>query len=730
MNTTVSIIVPVYNGEEYLRACLSSCLDQALEGMEIICVNDGSTDRSQTIIDDLAAMHPMIRCVAKENGGLSSARNAGMRAASGEYIQFLDCDDTLRPAMLAKAYAMAQELRLDMLFFDGETVFANEDTAKHYQHYQDLYRLRKPIAGVLTGEEMLTALNRSHSYRSSACMYLVRREHLLRQGLSFFEGILYEDNPFTMQALLSSQRTAYLQETVYRRLLRENSIVSGHKDYRHARSYYLAAQLEQLCMSRQRLSAEAMKAVAYQVERLKDNARKVYMALSDEERREGERQYTDAAMIKKALWGSTDAIPMQHTAERSYYLQKVLASLTQAPYDASKPFVTVVLPVYNTEELLPETLRDLQGQTLKNFEMIFVDDGSTDASCEVIESAARNDARIRLIRQENQYAGAARNRGLDAARGEYIVFLDADDRFDENLLALAYEQAKVHDAQVVIYDADLYTMPEGRMTPAAWLCLSGKLPRDVFAGKDAAKHLFAHTNPWTKLYRRSYLTEEGFRYQTLYSSNDVYFNLLALACAKRVVALPEVLVHYRVGQSTNIQSTKDAHPMDVYEAFTALQRELKRRGLYTHYRVPFAAKAMESMLRSLDTFRTPDAYRQLYEALHDYGLEQLDIDCLTEKDMTCSNGPAKLERCRSIRTLSYNEHLMQSLSQLRNSMEQKFTPENRSVHHADVFGFMPLPKRGPFKMARKKLHTACVVLWMHGMDGVKQVIKDKLASHG
>ena len=79
MNTTVSIIVPVYNGEEYLRACLSSCLDQALEGMEIICVNDGSTDRSQTIIDDLAAMHPMIRCVAKENGGLQVSASKRFR---------------------------------------------------------------------------------------------------------------------------------------------------------------------------------------------------------------------------------------------------------------------------------------------------------------------------------------------------------------------------------------------------------------------------------------------------------------------------------------------------------------------------------------------------------------------------------------------------------------------------------------------------------------------------
>ena len=94
--------------------------------------------------------------------------------------------------------------------------------------------------------------------------------------------------------------------------------------------------------------------------------------------------------------------------------------------------VSVVIPVYNVEEFLNNTLSDITGQTLKEIEIICVDDGSTDTSCKIIEEWQKRDSRIQLIKQKNQYAGVARNNGLKQAHGKYVVFWDADDLFERD----------------------------------------------------------------------------------------------------------------------------------------------------------------------------------------------------------------------------------------------------------------------------------------------------------
>ena len=107
----ISVIIPVYNGETYLAQCLDSIIGQTLKEIEIICVNDGSKDRTQQILEKYAEKDSRIQIISQENGGAGAARNAGLRIARGEYLSILDGDDFFEPDMLEKAYKKAKESR-------------------------------------------------------------------------------------------------------------------------------------------------------------------------------------------------------------------------------------------------------------------------------------------------------------------------------------------------------------------------------------------------------------------------------------------------------------------------------------------------------------------------------------------------------------------------------------------------------------------------------------------
>jgi len=299
------------------------------------------------------------------------------------------------------------------------------------------------------------------------------------------------------------------------------------------------------------------------------------------------------------------------------------------PYNSTAPLISVVLPTYNVAPYLEETIVSLQNQTLQNFEMIFVDDGSTDNSVSIIEHFWENDPRIKLLRQKNQYAGVARNHGIDHAKGKYVICLDPDDFFDKNMLELNYQKAEMLAADVIVFGADVYNMQNHAYESPGFLRFSSRLPQDrAFSGEDILEDVFYLLNPWTKFYRRSFIVENHLRYQALYSTNDAYFTMMAMALAKRIGALDHALVHYRINRAGGLQETKAKSPRDVYEAFMATKRDLIAHNLFATYEKPFLRKALESMFRSLDTIHDEASSRDFFEFLQREGWQSLGLhDC-------------------------------------------------------------------------------------------------------
>jgi len=245
------------------------------------------------------------------------------------------------------------------------------------------------------------------------------------------------------------------------------------------------------------------------------------------------------------------------------------------------PAVSVIVPCYNAEKNLDQCIGSLLNQTMQNIEIICVDDGSTDNTLEKLENYAKTDTRVRIFSQQNQYAGAARNLGLAQAKGEYILFLDADDFFAENLAQDVYAAAVSNEADVVIFNAQNFDDMTNEFKKG-WFMKTALIPeKQPFSLEDCPDHFYQITTavPWTKMFRRQFLLDTKLQFQTLRHTNDFFFVFSALAMAKRIVTLDKVLVTYRIGQKTNLQSTKSRSPFCFYTAYKALHDQLEKLGL-------------------------------------------------------------------------------------------------------------------------------------------------------
>jgi glycosyltransferase involved in cell wall biosynthesis len=263
------------------------------------------------------------------------------------------------------------------------------------------------------------------------------------------------------------------------------------------------------------------------------------------------------------------------------------------------PLVSVVVTAYNVGPWLDACLASLAAQTLADFEVLCVDDGSTDASGAIIREYAATDPRFRHIRQPNRGAAAARNAGLSRARGVYVFFADGDDVFAPRLLEASTARAEATGADIVAFEytdfADGDEPGSGRFA----LGLDPALlpyPADAFDPRDAARELFVAIEPnvWTKLYRRDFLLKNGLVFGPYRRSEDVPHSYTALAAASLIAPLAEPLTHYRLRPTSKSNATR-SNPLGFFSAFAGLRRDLEARGLLEPFRVSYCTRLADNL---------------------------------------------------------------------------------------------------------------------------------------
>lgn len=252
----VTVIIPVYNTQNYVRATVESIVAQQLTDIQIIIINDGSTDNSLSIIQTLAGTDPRITIIDQPNGGPSLARNTGMRHATGEFIYFIDSDDMLGDDALLKCYTKCTEEQLDFVLFDAECFDDNG-------HIVDGFSQKRPsklTSEIYSGLDALRIQVDAYAYNPSACMALYRSRFLHDNDLWFYPGILHEDQLFSIKAHFCARRVAVIHEALYKRRIRENSIMTTRYAWRNFESYTIVArQLQMFIADRQTAERKVMK---------------------------------------------------------------------------------------------------------------------------------------------------------------------------------------------------------------------------------------------------------------------------------------------------------------------------------------------------------------------------------------------------------------------------------------------------------------------------------------
>lgn len=201
MNLKFSIIVPIYNTEKYLKECIDSVLKQDFENYELILVDDGSPDNSPKICDEYAEKDKKVKVVHKPNGGLSDARNCGIKEAAGEYIIFLDSDDFIHENSLEKIAKTCEEKNADIIFLKGFKFFDDNSETQELDEDLNMDTLKNK-------EEIFNYITSLRKFPGSACTKTFRREFILTNELFFEKGLLSEDIEWMIRALKAAKTIA------------------------------------------------------------------------------------------------------------------------------------------------------------------------------------------------------------------------------------------------------------------------------------------------------------------------------------------------------------------------------------------------------------------------------------------------------------------------------------------------------------------------------------------
>lgn len=224
----VSVIIPVYNTEKYLKECLDSIVNQSLEDIEIICIDDGSTDNSLEILREYAENDSRFKIFSQENNGQGSARNYGLDVAKGEYIYFMDSDDFIELNTLSDCYNEANKNNLDFLMFQ----LINYDESKKSLYHDNDYDM--PNVGDLVADNVFSYADLNHlifQVAVSPVNKLYSKKFLDDINVRFPEDVIFEDNVFFWNVFLNAKRIKFLKHHYYIRR-RHSSSTTGNAGIR------------------------------------------------------------------------------------------------------------------------------------------------------------------------------------------------------------------------------------------------------------------------------------------------------------------------------------------------------------------------------------------------------------------------------------------------------------------------------------------------------------------
>ncbi len=528
----------VYNAQPHLEAAVRSVLEQTFTRFEFIAVDDGSTDDSPAILQRFADNDPRVRVLSRPHNGVASARNAGIAATAAPLIACLNADDRAHPTRLEKQIAYLDAHPEVGLLGTGFQRISDQNTpTAAHAHERDVWArghdvLARLLAGGRNGIVHSSATFRRAAFDAAGGRYKPR---------------FAVDQVFDLWLRMSQHtRLACLPEVLTDHRVHDASLRARHK----AQSI---TDIERAIRSHwRRVGAPPLR-----------DRMAVYRDLVRDAR-----DARSPDTVRALCWRAVHAAPNYRHLLRHAAALGAQDADRQPPTDA--PRVSVVMPVYNAQSYVEAACRSILNQTLRDLELIVVDDGSTDGSGAILDRLADEDPRLHLVRRPNTGITGALNDGLAAARAPLIARMDADDLAHPERLQKQASHLDAHPDIGLLGCAWTTCTADGRRIPpdAHLLRVWASGPEAIAARLNAGHNVIAHP---TAMFRRQAFEAAGGHYDPAYETAEDYECWLRMSRITRIASLPEPLLDYRV-HPESICATRGHESIDAV-----------RRALHAHW---------------------------------------------------------------------------------------------------------------------------------------------------
>lgn len=554
----ISVIMPVFNVAPYLDASILSILHQSYQNIELIIVNDASTDNSLDVIHMYAGLDDRIRVIDLEYntlGGAGIPSNFGITAAKGEYIGFVDSDDWVAHDAFEAMYSIAEQTNAEVVIAD----FCNFDQESRALEsaYDKANWNGLPIGQAFSPEEYPSV------FRLSPVPWrkLYKRDFMQKNKILFPEGdYFYEDNPLHWFVLSSAEKVVLLDKaTSYHRMAREGQTMG-------ASSFKLSAQLSHINTVKAHLEKRKHQTPeSFWLEFVDLSYRAAWIISKQEDTK------IKALIQKRYAQSCHNALTAsQVELEKVLKLRPAFASRMKE-YSAvmQDTDLTVVVPIYNCEDFIQDTLDSLKKLKNIKFDVLLMDDGSTDATVEICERFCTSNPNFYLFTQKNRGAGRARNAVIPLITGTYSYFLDADDTFDASALeeAVRFAEKNQHDLLLFKYNINFYEEQKTRGMFDADQKIFEKI-LNAKSQRERAKAASALINyPWNRIIKTQLLHDENIFFGPTIVHNDIPYHWHSIVASKNIGIFEKpVCTHRKFSARSQITNINDSRRMMVFEA--------------------------------------------------------------------------------------------------------------------------------------------------------------------
>ena len=502
-NELISIVVPIYNVENYLRQCLDSISEQTYKNFECILINDGSTDNSKQIAEEYLT-DSRFKLINQSNKGLSGARNTGISHIREEstFVAFVDSDDYIYPDFLE---TLIEHIEDDVDIIEGMIDYFHDeikvDNVCHDFEKQILISKDDKLGKLALNELRVSVFPK------------LFRKSLFTEDF-FPEGWIFEDLAVVPELVIHSGKWIKLPKVIYGYRIRPNSITTKEFSEEKLDVFKIFGKYDLFFKD----ESDGTKLL---VEKLK------YLHLN----------YHDIEFV-----------PENNRYKQLYKQEKQKLLSKKADYE-SKALISIIVPIYNVEKYLRQCLDSIQDQSYQNFECLLINDGSPDNSADICKEYVSKDPRFRYIEKENGGVSSARNLGLEHSKGEYITFIDSDDWVDSDYLEVLYKSLTDEKADVAVSTYKQFNMDDNNYYVHSY---QRGYEKKIFTGPELidefiALDTFDHSYRFVcgKLVRKCLLDKIAFNEKTTLGE-DMEFWLKLYLISNKIVYVNRDSYVYRV----------------------------------------------------------------------------------------------------------------------------------------------------------------------------------------